>query len=161
MMMRQHTEARWSGKKTTRLSTSIKQKRGTIESVLTSCISVGYGNCNNSDCKSLKTIVKLAEPIIGTSLPSIHDILTKHCSNRASRILKGPSQRLLTLLPSGSLSVLCLVLFEPYVSSECCIISSLCSAPGPKETQFPSSMYCTVYRWITIKSLLSLILYLN
>ncbi|KAK3563452.1 hypothetical protein QTP86_028887 [Hemibagrus guttatus] len=39
--------------------------RGTIESVLSSCITTWFGNCTISDCKTLQHIVKTAEKIIG------------------------------------------------------------------------------------------------
>lgn len=62
----------------------------TIKSVLTSCITVWYGNCNNSDHKSLQGIVKSAKSISGTSLLSFHGIYTKRCTNRTSRIIRPP-----------------------------------------------------------------------
>ncbi len=43
--------------------------RGTIESILTSCITVWYGACNASCRKSLQRIVRAAEKIVGVSLP--------------------------------------------------------------------------------------------
>ncbi len=48
--------------------------RGTIESILTSCITVWYGACNASCRKSLQRIVRAAEKIVGVSLPSLQDI---------------------------------------------------------------------------------------
>ncbi len=39
--------------------------RGTIESVLTSCITVWYGNCSAADCKTLQRTVNTAAKIIG------------------------------------------------------------------------------------------------
>ncbi len=47
--------------------------RGTIESILTSCITVWYGACNASCRKSLQRIVRAAEKIVGVSpLPPGH-----------------------------------------------------------------------------------------
>ncbi len=43
---------------------------GAIESVLTQCISVWYGNSSNQDCKALQRVVRLAERISGSALPS-------------------------------------------------------------------------------------------
>ncbi len=43
--------------------------RGTIESILTSCITVWYGACNASCRKSLQCIVRAAEKIVGVSPP--------------------------------------------------------------------------------------------
>ncbi len=42
---------------------------GTIESVLTQCISVWHGNSSNQDCKALQRVVHLAERISGSALP--------------------------------------------------------------------------------------------
>ncbi len=44
--------------------------RGTIESVLTSCITVWYGNCSAADRKTLQRTVNTAAKIIGAPLPS-------------------------------------------------------------------------------------------
>ncbi|KAL0161476.1 hypothetical protein M9458_045201, partial [Cirrhinus mrigala] len=65
--------------------------RGTIESVLTSCITVWYRNCTAK--------------IIGAPLPSILDIFLARCSSKASSIVKDPthpSHNLFQLLPSGT-----------------------------------------------------------
>ncbi|KAI4872079.1 hypothetical protein NFI96_008296 [Prochilodus magdalenae] len=43
--------------------------RGTIESILSSCITAWFGNCTASDRKSLQRIVRTAEKIINFSLP--------------------------------------------------------------------------------------------
>ncbi len=50
---------------------------GAIESVLTQCISVWYGNVSNQDCKALQRVVRLAEHISGSALPSLQDIYLK------------------------------------------------------------------------------------
>ncbi len=54
--------------------------RGTIESVLTSCITVWYGNCSAADRKTLQQTVNTAAKIIGALLPSILDIFLARCS---------------------------------------------------------------------------------
>ncbi len=77
---------------------------GTIESVLTQCISVWYGNSSSQDCKALQRVVHLAERISGSALPSLQDIYLKCCRNRAVKIIKDsnhPGNCLFTLLPSG------------------------------------------------------------
>ncbi|KAL0154309.1 hypothetical protein M9458_050422 [Cirrhinus mrigala] len=74
--------------------------RGTIESVLTSCITVWYGNCSVADRKTLQRTVNTAAKIIGAPLPSILDIFLARCSS----IIKDPthpSHNLFQLLPSG------------------------------------------------------------
>ncbi len=77
---------------------------GTIESVLTQCISVWYGNSSSQDCKALQRVVRLAERISGSALPSLQDIYIKRCRSRAVKITKDsnhPGNCLFTLLPSG------------------------------------------------------------
>ncbi len=78
--------------------------RGIIESVLTSCITVLYGNCGAADRKTLQWTVNTAAKIIRAPLPSILDIFLTHCSSKANSIVKEPthpSHSLLQLLPSG------------------------------------------------------------
>ncbi len=77
---------------------------GAIESVLTQCISVWYSNATNQDCKALQRVVRLAERISGSALPSLQDIYLKHCKSRAVKIIKNsthPGNHLFCLLPSG------------------------------------------------------------
>ncbi|KAL0157219.1 hypothetical protein M9458_048465, partial [Cirrhinus mrigala] len=78
--------------------------RGTIGSVLTSCITVWYGNCSAADRRTLQPTVNTAAKIIGAPLPSILDIFLARCSSKASSILKdptNPSHNLFQLLPSA------------------------------------------------------------
>ncbi|KAK3573286.1 hypothetical protein QTP86_019399 [Hemibagrus guttatus] len=78
--------------------------RGTIESILSSCITAWFGNCTVSDHKTLQRIVWTAEKIIGVSLPSIMDIFSTRCIRKANSIVDDPthpSHTLFTLLPSG------------------------------------------------------------
>ncbi len=77
---------------------------GAIESVLTQCISVWYGNASNQDCKAMQRVVRLAECISGSALPSLQDIYLKRCKSRAVQIIRDsnhPANRLFFLLPSG------------------------------------------------------------
>ncbi len=64
--------------------------RGTIESVLTSCITVWYGNCSAADRKTLQRTVNTAAKIIGAPLPSILDIFLARCSSKTNSIVKDP-----------------------------------------------------------------------
>ncbi len=76
--------------------------RGTIESVLTSCITVWYGNCSAADRKTLQRTVNTAAKIIGAPLPSILDIFLARCSSKTNSIVKDPthpSHSLFQLLP--------------------------------------------------------------
>ncbi|KAK3535928.1 hypothetical protein QTP70_021229, partial [Hemibagrus guttatus] len=78
--------------------------RGTIESVLSSCITVCFGNCTILDRKTLQQIVRTAKKIIGVSLPSITYMYTTRCIHKANSIVDDPthpSHTLFTLLPSG------------------------------------------------------------
>ncbi|XP_037390419.1 GTPase IMAP family member 1-like [Pygocentrus nattereri] len=78
--------------------------RCTIESILTNCISVWYGSCCAADRKALQRVVKTAQCITGTDLPTIEDIYYKRCMGRARNIIKDvthPNHRLFSLLPSG------------------------------------------------------------
>ncbi len=77
---------------------------GAIESVLTQCISVWYGNSLNQGCKALQRVVRLAERISGSALPSLQDIYLKRCKSSAAKILKHsnhPGNHLFCSLPSG------------------------------------------------------------
>ncbi len=77
--------------------------RGTIESVLTSCITVWYGNCSAADRKTLQRTVNTAAKIIGAPLPFILDIFLARCSSKATSTVKDPthpSHSLFQLLPS-------------------------------------------------------------
>ncbi|KAK3521947.1 hypothetical protein QTP70_020048, partial [Hemibagrus guttatus] len=78
--------------------------RGTIESILSSCITAWFRNCTVSDRKTLKRIMRTAEKIIGVSLPSIMDIYSTRCIRKAKSIMDEsthPSYTLFTLLPFG------------------------------------------------------------
>ncbi len=77
---------------------------GAIETVLTQCISVWYSNATNQDCKALQRVLRLAEHISGSALPSLQDIYLKRCKSRAAKIIKDsnhPCNHLFILLPSG------------------------------------------------------------
>ncbi len=77
---------------------------GAIESVLTQCTSVWYGNSSNQDCKAMQRVVRLAERISGSTLPSLQGIYLKRCRSRAAKITKDsnhPGNHLFHLLPSG------------------------------------------------------------
>ncbi len=78
--------------------------RGTIESILTSCITVWYGACNASCRKSLQRIVRAAEKIVGVSLPSLQNIYSTRLTRKALSIAGDPTHpthSFFSLLPSG------------------------------------------------------------
>ncbi len=70
--------------------------RGTIESILTSCITVWYGDCNASCRKALQRIERAAEKIIDASLPSIQDIYSTHINPPDTAVLQSAGPRLET-----------------------------------------------------------------
>lgn len=75
-----------------------------IESVLTNCITVWYGSTTVMDRKRLQKVVKTAQKITRTPLPSLESIYHRRVTRRAASILKDPSHPqhgLFTLLPSG------------------------------------------------------------
>ncbi|KAK0132200.1 hypothetical protein N1851_032990 [Merluccius polli] len=77
--------------------------RGTIESILSSCITVWYGACTVSCRKTLQRIVRAAERIIGVSLHPLQKIHNTRIT-KAIRIAGDPthpSHSLFSLLPSG------------------------------------------------------------
>ncbi|KAM9809439.1 uncharacterized protein ACBT44_012682 [Syngnathus typhle] len=65
--------------------------RGTIESVLSSCIAVWGGGCTDYNLKALQRIVNTAGKIIGASLPSLKDIYTYHLTRKATTIVSDVS----------------------------------------------------------------------
>jgi hypothetical protein len=78
--------------------------RGTIESILSSCIAVWGGSCTEYNRKALQRIVNTAGRIIGASLPSLKDIYTTHLTRKATKIVSDashPAHNLFDLLPSG------------------------------------------------------------
>lgn len=57
--------------------------RGLMESILTSGITVCYGNTTLAERKSLQRVMKTAERIIGYDFPSMGTIYTQRCRRRA------------------------------------------------------------------------------
>lgn len=67
--------------------------RCTIESLLTSCITVWYGNCPSHPALSLQRVVESAQHIAGNRLPAIQDTCYhQRCRRKAHSILKDHSQ---------------------------------------------------------------------
>ncbi len=76
----------------------------TVESILTGCITVWFGNRTAGNRRALQRVVRTARHIVGGELPSLQDIYTRRCRRKARRIIKDsshPSHSLLSLLPSG------------------------------------------------------------
>ncbi|KAI3369842.1 hypothetical protein L3Q82_024428 [Scortum barcoo] len=61
--------------------------RSTVESILTSCISVWCGG-SAADWRNVRRVVRTAEKIIGSSFPSVQDIASQRCVSWARNIIK-------------------------------------------------------------------------
>ncbi|KAI4902937.1 hypothetical protein NFI96_005134 [Prochilodus magdalenae] len=78
--------------------------RSTMQSILTSCITVWYGSVTSAERKALQRVVKTAQHITATTLPPIQDIYNKRRLRRAAHISSDstrPSHPLFQPLPSG------------------------------------------------------------
>ncbi|KAI3360768.1 hypothetical protein L3Q82_013010 [Scortum barcoo] len=80
--------------------------RCTIERILTGCIiTAWYSSCTALNHKALQRVVKAAQHITRTELPSMEDLYTQRCRKKATKIIKDPSHpsyKLFCLLPSGN-----------------------------------------------------------
>uniref|UniRef100_A0A9J8B7E4 Reverse transcriptase domain-containing protein n=1 Tax=Cyprinus carpio carpio TaxID=630221 RepID=A0A9J8B7E4_CYPCA len=75
-----------------------------IESVLCTSVTVWFSSASKSDLRRLQRVVRTAERIIGTTLPSIQELYLSRVSKRAGKITLDPSHPahpLFELLPSG------------------------------------------------------------
>lgn len=63
----------------------------TIESILTSCITIWYRNCHASKHRALQKVILTVERIISTSLPCLQDIFTSQCIHKATGIVADTS----------------------------------------------------------------------
>uniref|UniRef100_A0A8C9RRW2 Reverse transcriptase domain-containing protein n=1 Tax=Scleropages formosus TaxID=113540 RepID=A0A8C9RRW2_SCLFO len=78
--------------------------RATIESILCSSITVWFVSATQLDKRRLHRLVKSAERITGTNLPSLQDLYMSRVRKRAEKIVGDPSHPahcLFSLLPSG------------------------------------------------------------
>ncbi len=77
-----------------------------IESVLCTSINVWFSSATKSDLRRLQRVVRTAERIIGTTLPTLQELYLSRVSKRAGKITLNPSHpahSLFELLPSGHL----------------------------------------------------------
>ncbi len=75
-----------------------------IESVLCTSITVWFSSATKSDLRRLRRVVRTAERIIGTALPTLQELYLSRVSKRAGKITLDPSHpahSLFELLPSG------------------------------------------------------------
>ncbi len=75
-----------------------------IESVLCTSITVWFSSDTKSDLRRLRRVVRTAEQIVGTTLPTLQELYLSRVSKRAGKITLDPSHpahSLFELLPSG------------------------------------------------------------
>ncbi|KAL0148543.1 hypothetical protein M9458_056090 [Cirrhinus mrigala] len=75
-----------------------------IESILCTSITVWFSSATKTDLRRLQRIVRTAERIIGTTLPTLQELYSSRVSKRAGKIILDPSHPahiLFELLPSG------------------------------------------------------------
>ncbi len=75
-----------------------------IESVLRTSITVWFSSATKSDLRRLWRVVRTAERIIGTTLPTLQELYSSRVTKRAGKITLDPSHpahSLFELLPSG------------------------------------------------------------
>ncbi len=75
-----------------------------IESVLCTSITVWFSSATKSDLRRLRRVVRTAERIIGTTLPTLQELYLSRVSKRAGKITLDPSHPahfLFEQLPSG------------------------------------------------------------
>ncbi len=75
-----------------------------IESVLCTSITVWLSSATKSDLRRLQRVVRTAERIIGTTLPTLQELYLSRVSKRAGKITLDPlhpAHSLFELLPSG------------------------------------------------------------
>ena len=62
-----------------------------IESVLCTSVTVWFSSASKSDLRRLQRVVRTAERIIGTTLPSIQELYLSRVSKKAGKITLDPS----------------------------------------------------------------------
>ncbi len=67
-----------------------------IESVLCTSITVWFSSATKSDLRRLRRVVRTAERIIGTTLPSLQELYLSRVNKRAGKITLDPSHHLWT-----------------------------------------------------------------
>lgn len=75
-----------------------------IQSVLTNAIIVWFGNTTSRDLRKLSSVIRTAERIIGTGLPSLESVYNARIAKKTKLILEDtshPANDYFNLLPSG------------------------------------------------------------
>ncbi len=133
--------------------------RYTIESILTNCMTAWYSSCAKAAQKALQQVVKTAQIIIGTNLPSL-DHLYRWRANTIIKDITHPNYSLFQLLPSErrfqSIRVRTNRLkncFYPTASFWWTLVSSACSCKVIYDCNV-----CPLFFWIIIVALWTIIL---
>ncbi|XDV41036.1 hypothetical protein PO909_009977 [Leuciscus waleckii] len=66
----------------------IRAYRGLVESILTNGITVWFGSTTQAERRALQRVIKTAQRIIGSDLPSMDALYTQRCRKRAKNILR-------------------------------------------------------------------------
>ena len=85
-------------------TTLVNFYRAVIESILSSSIIVWFGKINQKDLKKLEAVIRCAEKIIGTGLPSLQSIHQDRATKRTVSIMKDnhhPAHQYFKYLRSG------------------------------------------------------------
>ncbi len=91
-------------KRTGSFNSLCKFYRAMFESAMCSSFTVWYSSATQRDKFRLQRVVRMAERIIGTDLPSLQDLHLSRVKKRAQRIVRDPLHpvfNLFRLLPSG------------------------------------------------------------
>lgn len=108
--------------------------RVTVEIVLTSCTSIWFGSSRVPEKKSLQRVVRIAEKISGTSLPSIQDIPHRRCLSRARNTIPTIQIAIIhlidvnhqSILPSDYIFFYCFAWTAfTYFFKNCCLLLNL------------------------------------
>ncbi|KAL3065254.1 hypothetical protein OYC64_015433 [Pagothenia borchgrevinki] len=78
--------------------------RCTVERILTGCITAWYGSCTALNRKALQRVVKTAQNITRTELPSMEDLYSQRLRKKSLRIIKDPHH---PITPATNCSVCC------------------------------------------------------
>lgn len=72
-------------------STLCNFHRCTTESILTGYITAWHGSCNALNSKALQRVMRTIQHIVRVKLPSMEDLYTQRCREKANRIIKDPN----------------------------------------------------------------------
>lgn len=73
----------------------------TIENILAAAIIAWNGSSSEQECNAIHRVVRAAEHIIRSKVSTIQDVSTQRTSRKTLSIIRDPSHKLFTLLPSN------------------------------------------------------------